>query len=251
MPETSGPRRSPRSPPGRHPRGRRGRSRPEPQPPEAAAARSRGQQEQASRQQALAASYQAMHHAYCERETIFAAVMADRADWEQATRKQWQLAVAAHAELRRRHPDQRFAPLRSAEPPPATQAQRDELTLTAGEEISEMGQWIKDLAAQHRAFADKLAERQSLMIPPKTLTIKTSAPPSPPGLAPARTRSCSRPSHRPSHQRGYLNAGRGRSQRALPSRAVAMTPSRLGARVTDAVPPVRRQPGCPVSQLTR
>ena len=28
-----------------------------------------------------------------------------------------------------------------------------------------MGQWIKDLAAGHRAFAGTLAERQSLMVP--------------------------------------------------------------------------------------
>ena len=56
--------------------------------------------------------------------------MADRTDWEQATRQQRQLAVAADAELRRRHPDQPYPPLRSAEPEPATQAQRDELTLT-------------------------------------------------------------------------------------------------------------------------
>jgi hypothetical protein len=28
-----------------------------------------------------------------------------------------------------------------------------------------MGQWIKDLAAGHRAFAERLADRQSLMIP--------------------------------------------------------------------------------------
>ena len=28
-----------------------------------------------------------------------------------------------------------------------------------------MGQWIKDLAAGHHAFADTLAERQSLMVP--------------------------------------------------------------------------------------
>ena len=28
-----------------------------------------------------------------------------------------------------------------------------------------MGQWIKDLAAGHRTFADKLADRQSQMIP--------------------------------------------------------------------------------------
>ena len=83
----------------------------------------------------------------------------------QATRQQRQLAVAADAELRRRHPGQQFPPLRSAEPEPATQEQRDELTLTAGEEIPQLGQWITDLAAQHRAFADKLAERQSLMIP--------------------------------------------------------------------------------------
>jgi hypothetical protein len=58
--------------------------------------------------------------------------MADRADWDAATRAQRHLAVAADAELRRRHPGRRYPPLRSAEPPPVTQAQRDELTLTAG-----------------------------------------------------------------------------------------------------------------------
>jgi hypothetical protein len=55
--------------------------------------------------------------------------------------------------------------LRSAEPEPVTQAQRDELTLTTGEEIPQLDQWIKDLAVQHRVFADRLAERHSLMIP--------------------------------------------------------------------------------------
>src|SRR5262249_38747437 len=59
-------------------------------------------------------------------------------------------------------PDQQFEPLRSADPEPATEAQRDELTLTAGEDITEMGQWIKDLAAESGTFADRLAERQSL-----------------------------------------------------------------------------------------
>ena len=124
-----------------------------------------GQHETALRQQALAASYQAMHDAYREREAVFAAVMADRQQWETATRQQRQLAVAADAELRRRHPGQHFPPLRSAEPEPATQQQRDELTLTAGEDIPQIGQWIADLAAEHRAFAGKLAERQSLRIP--------------------------------------------------------------------------------------
>ena len=132
---------------------------------EAKAASSRGQHDTAARQQELADSYHALHETYRQRETVFAAVMADRADWDAATRAQRHLAVAADAELRRRHPEQRFTPLRSAEPLPATQAQRDELTLTPGQPIPESGQWIKDLAAGHQAFADTLAERQSQTIP--------------------------------------------------------------------------------------
>ena len=106
---------------------------------EAKAAGSRGQHDTAARQQELADSYQALHEAYRQRETVFAAAMADRADWDAATRAQRHLAVAADAELRRRHPEQRFTPLRSAEPQPATQAQRDELTLTAGQPIRRDG----------------------------------------------------------------------------------------------------------------
>ena len=132
---------------------------------EAQTAHHHGQHEQAGQQQQLAASYQAMHNAYTERETVLAAVMADRADWDTATRAQRHLAVAADAELRRRHPAQQHPPLRSAEPPPPTQAQREDLTQTTGEQIRETGEWIKDLAAQRRAFARKLADRQSQTIP--------------------------------------------------------------------------------------
>ena len=60
---------------------------------------------------------------------------------------------------------QRFTPLRSAEPHPATDAQRAELALTAGQNFPELAQWIKDLTAQHRAVADRLANHQSLMVP--------------------------------------------------------------------------------------
>ena len=77
----------------------------------------------------------------------------DRADWEAATRTQRHLAVAAEAELRRRHPEQRFTPLHSAELQAATDAQRAELTLTAGQDILQAGQWIKDLAAGRRGVA--------------------------------------------------------------------------------------------------
>jgi TrwC relaxase/AAA domain len=132
---------------------------------EAIAAARYAQHDRAAQQQELGDSYQALYGVYRQRETIFAAQMADRADWDAATRAQRHLAAAADAELRRRHPGQHYPPLRSAEPQPATQAQRDELTLSAEQPIPEMGQWIKDLAAAHRTFADKLAERQSLTVP--------------------------------------------------------------------------------------
>jgi hypothetical protein len=132
---------------------------------EATAAARRGQHDHAARQRYLAASYQALHDAYQQRETVFAATMADRADWDTATRTQRHLAVAADAELRRRHPGQHYPPLRSAEPPPASAAQRDELTLTADQPPGEVGQWIKDLAVSQGKFADALAERQSLTVP--------------------------------------------------------------------------------------
>jgi hypothetical protein len=119
----------------------------------------------AARQQELAASYHALHQAYRQRETVFATVMADRTDWDSATRAQRHIAVAADAELRRRHPGQHFSPLRSAEPEPATETQRAELALAPGEQPGEIGQWIKDLAAAHRAFAERLANLQSLTIP--------------------------------------------------------------------------------------
>ena len=71
---------------------------------EAKAAAGRGQHDSAARQQELGDSYQALHDAYRQRETVFAAAMADRADWDAATRQQRHLAMAADAELRRRHP---------------------------------------------------------------------------------------------------------------------------------------------------
>jgi hypothetical protein len=132
---------------------------------ETRAATQRRDHGQAAANRKLAVGYQALERAYRQRETVFARTMADRADWETATRDQRRLAVAADVELRRRHPGQHFAPLRSAEPEPATDALRDELILTPDQPISGAGQWMKDLAAGHRTFADRLADRQSQMIP--------------------------------------------------------------------------------------
>ena len=132
---------------------------------DARVAAQRGDHDHAAAKHKLAASYQALERTYREREAVFAQTMADRADWEAATRAQRQLAIAADAELRHRHPAQHFVPLRSAEPQPAIEAQRDELILTPDQPPDEMDQWIKDLAAGHWTFADRLANRQSQMIP--------------------------------------------------------------------------------------
>ena len=132
---------------------------------EAAAAERCGDRDSATRQHELAVSYQALHQAYRQREAVFAATMEDRADWDAATRAQRHLAVAADTELRRRHPYQRYSPLRSAEPESASQTERAELTLNSGAPPGEIGQWIKDLATAHRTFAERLADRQSLTIP--------------------------------------------------------------------------------------
>ena len=81
--------------------------------------------------------------------------MADRQEWEHATPLP-RLAIAADAELRRRHPGQKIEPLRSAEPAPLTDTERDG-------KLPETATWIRDLAAQHHAFRAKLGERQQLM----------------------------------------------------------------------------------------
>ena len=132
---------------------------------DARAAGHRGEHGHAAAGHKLAAGYQALERAYRQRETVFAQTMADRADWDKATRAQRQLAVAADAELRRRHPGQYFAPLRSAEPEPATGAQRDDLALSPDQSPGEIDQWITDLAAGHRTFAGQLADRQSQTVP--------------------------------------------------------------------------------------
>jgi hypothetical protein len=44
-------------------------------------------------------------------------------------------------------------------------SERDELTLTVGESSGELGQWIENLTAARRTFAERLADRQSLKIP--------------------------------------------------------------------------------------
>ena len=131
---------------------------------EARLSQTRGDHDKANAEQALASSYQAMHDAYRQQETSLAVAMADRTDWERATRHQRHQAVAADAELRRRHPEQPWPPLRSAEPAPA-ETDSDPQSTAQGPDLEAIAQQTRDLAAQHREFIDRLAERQSLMVP--------------------------------------------------------------------------------------
>jgi hypothetical protein len=132
---------------------------------EADAARKQGDHDRAGRQEFWAASYQAMRDRYQAQERIFATTMADRQEWEHATEQTRRLAVAAHAELQRRHPVHRIEPLRSAEPAPTTDTEREQLQLAPNEKIGEMTRWITDLAAQRQAFQQKMTERQALTLP--------------------------------------------------------------------------------------
>ena len=105
---------------------------------EAATALRRLQHQEATRQQALAASYQVVRDAWQKRETALATTMVDRADWENATCQQRQMAVAADTELRRRHTSQPWPPLRSAEPEPAYQTQREPQASTPAVDLEQL-----------------------------------------------------------------------------------------------------------------
>ncbi|WP_187366516.1 MobF family relaxase [Trebonia kvetii] len=175
---------------------------------EAAAAGLRDEPGEAARQQARAASYHALHDSYRQREGALATAMADRADWEQATRHQRHLTVAADAELRRRHPEQSWPPLRSAEPQPVTEDKHG--IPTAGERSIEAEQRVTDLAAQHREFSAKLAERQSLMTPAEDHDFEDLGPGFPAWTEPDRDPILQppRPQIQPSERLLELTAGR-------------------------------------------
>ncbi|HWM99040.1 MAG TPA: hypothetical protein VNO54_18530, partial [Streptosporangiaceae bacterium] len=129
---------------------------------EADAARKAGDYARARRHEELAASYRAMAACYQRQETIFVQTMADRQDWEHATAHSRRLAIAADAELCRRHPDLRIKPLRSAEQVPVSDTDRSQVTLVPDQRIGEMAAWIRDLAAQRQTFRGKIEERQGL-----------------------------------------------------------------------------------------
>ena len=132
---------------------------------EAQAARKAGDHDRAARHEHLAASYRAMRDHYQQQEQTLAQAMADRQEWEQATAGSRRLAIAADAELRRRHPDQKIEPLRSAEPAPVGDRQRERVQRVSGEMLTEAGPGIPDLTAQRQATRAGIEEPSLLLVP--------------------------------------------------------------------------------------
>ena len=127
---------------------------------EADAARKAGDNARAARHETLAASYRALRDHYQQREHTLAQAMADREEWEHATEHSRHLAIAADAELHRRHPDRKIEPLCSAEQGPVSDNQRERLPSALEGELTEPATWIRDLATQHQTFRARMDERE-------------------------------------------------------------------------------------------
>ena len=111
----------------------------------------------------MAASARALQEAYRRVEGSLAEAMDDRRAWEQVTAGPRRLAVAADSELRRRYPGLR-----------GREARRSGTARSACHEITkpqpeagpaETPESPTQLAEQRRAFQEKLAERQNVMVP--------------------------------------------------------------------------------------
>jgi hypothetical protein len=126
---------------------------------EADAARKADDQDRAARHDHLAASYRALRDFYQKREQTFAQAMAGRQEWEQVTARSRQLAIAADAELRRRHPDHTIEPLRSAEPAPASDAERQHLDQIPRQRNGQTAR-IRDQEVQQQTFRTAMNEHR-------------------------------------------------------------------------------------------
>jgi hypothetical protein len=130
---------------------------------EAQAAWKTGDHDHAARREHLAASYRAMRDHYQQQEQALAQAAADRQEWEQATAGARRLAIAADAELRRRHPGQRIEPLRSAEPTRIDDPRLDHLKPASGGMLPETEPQIPDPIPQGQATRAGIEERSPLL----------------------------------------------------------------------------------------
>jgi hypothetical protein len=132
---------------------------------EAQAACKTGDHDRATRHEHLAASYRALRDHYQQQEQTLAQAMANRQEWEHATAGPRSLAIAADAELRRRHPHQKIEPLRSGEPVAVSDTGREQASPGRDEKLTERVTRIRDLAAQRQASRAEMHEHPGLMVP--------------------------------------------------------------------------------------
>ena len=132
---------------------------------EAQAAGKVGDHDRADRHQTLATSYRALRDHYQQQEQTLAQAMANRQEWEHATAGPRSLAIAADAELRRRHPHQKIEPLRSGEPAAVSDTGREQLSPGSDEKRTERGTRIRDLAAQRQASHAEMDEHPGRIVP--------------------------------------------------------------------------------------
>ena len=125
---------------------------------EAQAACKTGNHDRAARHEHLAASYRAMRDHYQQQGQALAQAMADRQEWEHATARSRHLAIAADAELRRRHPDRKIESLGSARLGAVNDSERELMQEAREDEPIEAVTSIRELAAQHQAFRARIGE---------------------------------------------------------------------------------------------
>jgi hypothetical protein len=124
-----------------------------------------GDHDRAARHEHLAASYRALRDHYQQQEQTLAQAIANRQEWEHATAGPRSLAIAADAELRRRHPHQKIEPLRSGESAAVSDTGREQLSPGRDEKHTERVTRIRDLAAQRQASRAEMDEHLGLMVP--------------------------------------------------------------------------------------
>jgi hypothetical protein len=132
---------------------------------EAQAACKTGDHDRATRHEHLAASYRALRDHYQQQEQTLAQAMANRQEWEHATAGPRSLAIAADAELRRRHPHQKIEPLRSGEPAAVSDTGREQLSPGPDEKLTERVTRIRDLAAQRHESHAEMDEHPGRIVP--------------------------------------------------------------------------------------
>jgi hypothetical protein len=122
--------------------------------------------DRAARHEHLAVSYRALRDHYQQREQDLTQDTTARQEWEHATERSKRLAMAADAELRRRHAGWKTEPLRSAVPASASDTGCDPLHPAADDKLTETAAaLIHDLAMQREEFRAEMAERPRLIVP--------------------------------------------------------------------------------------